>query len=137
MPQPSTSEKTPLGLTQSQPLQIYSKSEQIGQFPLHQHPQSSDPLCNGYAQTSCRKLYMGTTLPHLHKRREEGMEDWNGNKQRGQPQNHHPQNAQHPESYDVVKVQNKDASLGYDDPISNDPMILLLDNSDSPSIVEQ
>ena len=41
-----------------------------------------------------------------------------------------------------VKVQNKDVisldkdtSLCYDN--SNDPMLLLLDNSDSPSIVEQ
>ena len=40
-------------------------------------------------------------------------------------------------SANIVKVQNKGASLGYDNPISNDPMLLLLDNSDSPSIVEQ
>ena len=32
-------------------------------------PNSSDPLCNGYAQTNLRKMYMGTTLPDLHKRR--------------------------------------------------------------------
>ena len=37
-PQPSRSEKTPLGLTQYQPLRTYSKPEQIGQFPLLQHP---------------------------------------------------------------------------------------------------
>ena len=29
------------------------------------------------------------------------MEDWNGDRQRNQPKNHPPQNAQHPQSYNV------------------------------------
>ena len=29
------------------------------------------------------------------------MEDWKIDRQRDQPKNHHPQNAQHPQSYDV------------------------------------
>ena len=32
-------------------------------------PNSSNPPCNGFAQTNWRKMYMGTTFPHLHKRR--------------------------------------------------------------------
>ena len=36
----------------------------------------------------------------------------------------------------MVLVWIKDASLGYDNN-PNDPMLLLLDNSDSPSIVKQ
>ena len=35
--------------------------------------------------------------PICKKEEEEGMEDWNGDQQR----NHHPQNPQHPQTYDV------------------------------------
>ena len=40
MPLPSNSERTPLGLAQSQPPLTYLKPRQNGQFPLHQHPQN-------------------------------------------------------------------------------------------------
>ena len=33
------------------------------------------------------------------KEEEEGTEDWNGDRQRDQPRNHHQQNPQHPQSY--------------------------------------
>ena len=43
---------------------------------------------------------MGTALPHLHKRR--GRRPGRlGDRQRDQSQNHHPQNTQQPQSFDV------------------------------------
>ena len=35
------------------------------------------------------------------KEEEEGMEDWNKDRQEDQPRNHHPQNPQHPQTYDI------------------------------------
>ena len=47
------------------------------------------------------KCTWGLHCPICIKEEEEGMEDWNGDRQRDQPKNQHPQNAQHPQSYDV------------------------------------
>ena len=89
-----------LGLTQSQPPQTYLKPRQIDQFPLHQyplkhkcHPNSSDPPCHGFSQTNQRRMYMVAAFLICIKEEEEGMKDLNGDRQRDQPKNHHPQNA--------------------------------------------
>ena len=39
--------------------------------------------------------------PTCKKEEEESIEDWNGNRQRDQPRNHHPQNAQHHQTFDI------------------------------------
>ena len=48
------------------------------------------------------KCTWGPHWPTCIKEEEEGMEDWNGDRQSGHPKNHHPQNAQHPQSYNVL-----------------------------------
>ena len=47
------------------------------------------------------KCTWGPHCPICKKEEEEGMEDWNGNRQRDHPRNHHPQNAQHLQTFDV------------------------------------
>ena len=47
------------------------------------------------------KCTWGLHCPICIKEEEEGKEDWNGDRQRDQPKNYHPQNAQNPQSYDV------------------------------------
>ena len=34
-------------------------------------------------------------------KKEEGTEDWNGDRQESQQRNHYPQNPQHPQAYDI------------------------------------
>ena len=41
------------------------------------------------------------TAPSAKKEEEEGIEDWNGDRQEDQTRNYYPQNPQHPQSYDV------------------------------------
>ena len=47
------------------------------------------------------KCTWGLHCPICIKEEEEGQEDWNGDRQRDQSKNHHPQNTQHRQSYDV------------------------------------
>ena len=47
------------------------------------------------------KCTLGQHCSICIKQEEEGIEVWNGNRQKDQPQNHCPQNIQHPQSYDV------------------------------------
>ena len=43
---------------------------------------------------------MGLHCPFC-KKEEEGMEDWNSDRQESQQRNHYPQNLQHPQTYDI------------------------------------
>ena len=47
------------------------------------------------------KCTWGPHCPICKKEEEDSMEDWNGNRQRDQPRDHHPQNTQHLQAYDV------------------------------------
>ena len=47
------------------------------------------------------KCIWGLHCPIYKKEEEEGMEDWNGDRQEDQPRNHCPQNPHHPQTYDV------------------------------------
>ena len=47
------------------------------------------------------KCIWGLHCPICMKAEEEGTEDWNGDRQREEPKNQHPQNAQHSQSYDI------------------------------------
>ena len=48
-----------------------------------------------------RKCTWGLHCPICKKEVEDSTEDWKGNRQGDQPRNHHPQNAQHHQTYDV------------------------------------
>ena len=74
----------------------------------------SNPACHCNAQTSHRKVLMGTTLPHLQNEEEHGEEDWDGNLQsqpRMHPQNHQPQTAQNPQPQDLQSHSHKPFKL--------------------------
>ena len=47
------------------------------------------------------KCTWGPHCPICKKEEEEGMEDLNADRQTDQPRNHHPQNAQHLQTFDV------------------------------------
>ena len=72
-------------------------------------PGSSDPPCNGYAQTSCRKITWRPHSPICKNEEEHGEKGWNSDRQKEQPRNQCPQytqhsqsqNTQHPQSFDV------------------------------------
>ena len=47
------------------------------------------------------KCTWGPPCPICEKEEEEGIEDWNGDRQESQQRNHYPQNPQHPQAYDI------------------------------------
>ena len=120
MPQPSRLEKTPLGLTPCQPLQIYSKPGEIGHSPctiIHcasrkrteAHPRVAAIPCAMVLpkpqnnRSTEKKCTSGLHCCICRKEEEEGTEDWNGDKPKNQQRNHdhYSQNPQHPQTYDV------------------------------------
>ena len=47
------------------------------------------------------KCTLGPHCPICKKEEEDNTEDWNSNRQRDQPKNHHSQNTKHPQSFNV------------------------------------
>ena len=57
----------------------------------------------------------GLHCPICKKEEEDGLEHWNGDKQRDQPRDHHPQNAKHHQAYDPQQCMTLLMSLSGDD----------------------